>query len=262
MAPRPGLAAANAFLTACLAAAGEGRSGSDQLGPWAQVGMAAGLLEKDQRRHVEKGVEPIPPGDGARAFGQLLRDGAGPQAMVAPIRWGRLLGQFPSGDVPAFLQHQVQESSTATTAVAGPAQGPPLLRQLEEAPMAQRRDLILSHVRELALKVLGLPPLHPISARKPLSEMGLDSLMAVELRNAFSTSLGTTLPATLLFDYPTIEDLARHLGERWVGTAPTDGREAASAAEGERTRLVAEVKHLTDAEVESLIEKELETLRP
>jgi NAD(P)-dependent dehydrogenase (short-subunit alcohol dehydrogenase family)/acyl carrier protein len=257
-------AAANAFLDGLAwQRRSEGLPGlSINWGPWAEVGMVAGLRDQDQRRHAEKGVEPILPGDGARAFGQLLRDGASSQLMVAPIRWGRLLEQLPGRDVPAFLRNQARESSVATTASTCPAEGPPLLRRLEEAPIAQRRDLILGHVRELALKVLGLPASHPIDLRKPLSEMGLDSLMAVELRNAFSASFGTTFPATLLFDYPTIEDIAQHLGERFAGAPAGEAQEASSVVTEGRAKLLAEVRHLSDAEAESLIEKELGNLIP
>src|SRR4029079_1569202 len=56
--------------------------------------------------------------------------------------------------------------------------------------------------------------------RQPLQELGLDSLMAVELRNALSEVLGQTLPATLMFDYPTVEVLSGYLS-RHVGADVT-----------------------------------------
>jgi aryl carrier-like protein len=50
-----------------------------------------------------------------------------------------------------------------------------------------------------------------VDERTPLKDAGLDSLMAVELRNALTRSVGRSLPATLLFDYPTLDALAQYL---------------------------------------------------
>ena len=55
--------------------------------------------------------------------------------------------------------------------------------------------------------MLGVPESSPLGPDLPLSDAGLDSLMAVELRNTLGAAVGRTLPATLLFRYPTIDAL-------------------------------------------------------
>ena len=55
-----------------------------------------------------------------------------------------------------------------------------------------------------------------VSLDIPLAEAGLDSIGSVELRNAISQMLGTELPATIAFDYPTIASMARYIAERSI----------------------------------------------
>jgi hypothetical protein len=84
----------------------------------------------------------------------------------------------------------------------------------------------------------------------PLGELGLDSLLAVELRNTLATALGRALPATLLFDHPTIDALTDHLlGELSTSDTPqfkvTPPSTPASAS-----TIVGCIEDLSDAEVE------------
>ena len=69
----------------------------------------------------------------------------------------------------------------------------------------------MDYLREQVAKVLGFPSLTDIASTVPLQERGLDSLMAVEFRNALVKGLGVTLPATLALDYPTLDTLCDHL---------------------------------------------------
>ena len=50
-----------------------------------------------------------------------------------------------------------------------------------------------------------------IDPRQPMTDLGLDSLMAVELRNAIADLVGKALPATLLFDHPSLDELTNYL---------------------------------------------------
>ncbi|WP_084454463.1 type I polyketide synthase [Mycobacterium interjectum] len=92
----------------------------------------------------------------------------------------------------------------------------------------------------------------PVDHDRPMESLGLDSLMALELRNRLESSLGTTLPAALVWAYPTIHDLAGAMCER-LGYATFDEAEQAPDAESA----------LSDEEMELLSElvaaSELET---
>jgi len=105
-------------------------------------------------------------------------------------------------------------------------------------------------VRERALRALGQPTGHGIDPGTPLGELGLDSLLAVELRNTLATALGRPLPATLLFDHPTIDALTDHL-LRELSTSDTPQFDVSGPSTGTSASTIVDcIEDLSDAEVE------------
>jgi acyl carrier protein len=76
---------------------------------------------------------------------------------------------------------------------------------------AERREHVIAMVREDAAHVLGVRSPGDLAMGQPFRELGVDSLMAVELRNRLAERFGVKLPATLVFDYPTLQQLSTWL---------------------------------------------------
>ena len=93
----------------------------------------------------------------------------------------------------------------------------------------------------------------PLDPSMPLGELGLDSLLAVELRNAVSAAVGRPLPATLLFDYPTIDALTDHLINDILRLVDEDRPVPADAEPVVEFDLVGSVEGLSDNEVDQLL---------
>ena len=89
--------------------------------------------------------------------------------------------------------------------------------------------------------VLALEDENEVEADKSLMEQGLDSLMAVELRNAISKVIDRKLPATLLFNYPTLTELSEFLTEEFTGPEPDAQPEALQSLDDLSEAQVAEL---------------------
>jgi acyl carrier protein len=111
-------------------------------------------------------------------------------------------------------------------------------------------------VGEAAAAVLGLDPSRSIEEDRPLQELGLDSLMAVDLRNRLSRLVEAPLTATLVFDHPTVERLAAFLGREILGLESAGAR----AAEAEQALGSLEPDALTSDEVARLLERRLDAI--
>ena len=135
-----------------------------------------------------------------------------------------------------------------------------LRARLLDAPDNERFDLLVEHVLDLVTECLRLPQAERPNARAGLFDLGMDSLMALDFRRrlAASLELDASLPATLIFDHPNAESIARYLESDWLqlpGERAEDPGTIAPAAPGKLSD--AELAELSDDEVEKLLEQRL-----
>ncbi|MEV5714348.1 type I polyketide synthase [Amycolatopsis mediterranei] len=230
-------AAANAFLDGLMA--GRRAAGlpgvSLAWGLWEQAdGLTAHLSATDQARMSRGGVLPMTPAEALDIFDiGLLAD----QALLVPIKLDlrTLRSQATAGgEVPHLLRGLVRASRrVARTAAASGGGG--LVHKLAGRPAEEQEAVLLGIVQAEAAAVLGFNAPELAQGTRGFSDLGFDSLTAVELRNRLSAATGVKLPATLVFDYPTPVALARHLreelGETVAGAPATPVTTVADAGE-------------------------------
>jgi acyl transferase domain-containing protein/pimeloyl-ACP methyl ester carboxylesterase len=220
-------AAGNTFLDALAAhRQTEGLVGQSLAwGPWSEGGMAAGLGAALHARLARQGFGTLSSAQGLALLGQaLVRSGAhlGPVSLDLPAM-SRAFG----ATVPPMWRVLLRAPASRRTAGGGAGA---LAARLAALPPAKRADEVRAAVQADVARVLSLSAGSAVPAGQPFSELGLDSLMAVELRNALGQRVGATLPATLAFDYPTVDALTQWLLARMlVVTDPAAPRVEASS---------------------------------
>jgi acyl carrier protein len=225
-------------------------------GRWA-IGMAAAVADRDRRRWSRQGISEIELEAGLELLGRLLR---APSAQVAvlPIEWESFLRES-GGPRPLLSELAPRRRSGRPNAVPEGEPESTLARRLEEAPPGGRRRLLVAHVQDEAATVLALDAPRAIGIAQGLRDLGLDSLMAVELRNRLQASVGRPLPATLAFDHPTVEAIADFLAAE-LGIPAAGDRVERRDARSADLATAARIAALTEEEAEALLLKELGAL--
>jgi myxalamid-type polyketide synthase MxaB len=266
-------AAANAYLDG-LAAYRRARGApavSVNWGPWSTVGMAAsrGIAA----RVAASGLREIAPEQGVAALDALL-GWSRPQVGVVSVDWSVYAKQFVDSHVPAMLSGLSHEVGAAVASSAPRASAEKieltLADRVRAVSIGERIDVVHEYLRGHVAIVLGLAPNAHVDPNAPLVGMGLDSLLAVELRNSLNRSVGVSqhLPATLLFSYPTIATLGAHVLGLIVAAIPVvesapparsaAGGSVGSAASAPDADAIRALDELTDEEAEALLLEELE----
>lgn len=196
-------AAANAVLDALACARRAAGSSAISLA-WA-VWENTGLVRDAQvARFVDymklNGLESIARDDGATLFRWTAALDA-PHVVIAPIDWARAANRIARQPGAAFYHELIETVETQLS------RGVSTDRDLTPA---QRRTRVIERVRAIAAAVLRLPS-SALPLTQPLGRRGLDSLMAMELRNRLETEFDLQLAVSVIWNYPTVEALASYV---------------------------------------------------
>jgi len=211
-------------------------------GPWGEAGMAADLAKRSARQWVPQGVTPVPIDDGLQVFAALRQSGS-PQTGVLNVNWASFVEQLPAGASIPLISAIAAKVTDAVSTPGSPTVEPQLIRQLKQLPPRERPDAVIRQVQTEVARVMGLDESEAPDPEQGFFQMGLDSLMAIELRNHLSLSIGRNIPAPVMFQFSNISSLAGYVlrevfpdAERAVGSAAAaiiaaDGAETSSEDE-------------------------------
>lgn len=174
-------------------------------GPWAEIGHAA--TEYGKRAHeglAAMGIDPLAPDFALGALKALLERGA-VQTGVARVNWRKLFEADPAATasplLSEFLQFEAKPAAQETLLVA----------ELRSRGAAYRQDFTVGVLSKMLAEVLRLPGPGSVAPNRSLFELGLDSILALELTSRISSSFGRPFRATLFFTHPTVDALADHI---------------------------------------------------
>ena len=181
-------------------------------GPWGEAGMAASIAERDRRRWSQSGVRFLSDASGIAAF-EFLSAGGAAQSVVFDVDWPRYADARLGGRAWPFISALTAVSEpAAVSSSSGKSAATDVRQQLAQAAPYQRENLLRAHIRGQILRVLALDAAFVLDPLQGLTDLGMDSLMAVDLRNRLQATLAISLPSTLAFDCPTLDALTGFTG--------------------------------------------------
>ena len=179
-------------------------------GTWQQMRVAS---EADKERFEKAGLHAMPNAQALAALEHLISTDRA-SAVVASIDWNVLRAVYEARRArPLFaeMRSRPRTGNAPTIFRKSAAADSEVSRQLKSASPARRRDILIAHLRSQTCSILGFELSREIELEQGLFDMGMDSLMAVELKGRLEQSLRVPLPSTLTFNYPTIKALADYL---------------------------------------------------
>jgi acyl transferase domain-containing protein/acyl carrier protein len=174
-------------------------------GSWENVAGMAASTSADNRLS-KQGFKAIHSEKGLAVLEKILTANV-TQIGVVPCDWHKYFSQLTS-EQALFANWQKQEEQ--------PTKSAEFLQNFEKARPDEKHTILVNFVAETAHQVIGIDTSDTLDIDKPLMELGMDSLMAVEIRNRLGKDLDTSLPVSLLFNYPTVNELVKYLEQKVI----------------------------------------------
>ncbi len=223
-------------------------------GTWDEMRAAS---EEDRKSFREGGMNPMPSDAALRAMGAVLSAGL-PQVAVASIDWEILRPLYEARGRRPILSRL---GGQAPSKVRKREEKKDLRAKLEGVAPGARKGVVLAFVKAEVAKILGLPDPEAVDPDQGLFDMGMDSLMAVDVKSRLEAGAGQPLPATLTFNYPTVAALTGFLAGEILkiedgGAAAESGRPAPAKTPPEALR----GDDMSEDDLAALLKKKLDQI--
>jgi acyl carrier protein len=189
------------------------------------------------RATASRVMRPLAPAQALAVLDRLFEKNAPAQAVAMSVDWTQLARSFNGQPPPALLSDLLREKALPAAAKAARDSGPRLsMQELLAAPPACRQALLLAHVQKSLAQVMALdaPELDP---EESMSNLGLDSLMALELQHSLEESFGAKLPIELLMGMPSLNEFVNRLLDILSKITPPPAQKLAEDLVNESTEL-------------------------
>jgi phthiocerol/phenolphthiocerol synthesis type-I polyketide synthase B len=166
--------------------------------------------QSDEERHVtlDSGLEPMPDEVAIQALPWVTGPGTPVRSTIVAADWAQLAAAYRTRAALRIVDELLPTDAEGDSSSALTTEFREALRESEPA---RRRGLLVDHVTAQVVAAMGLASPQLLDPATGFFQSGMDSLMSVTLQRALSDSLGESLPASVVFDYPTVEALADYL---------------------------------------------------
>ncbi|CDO89681.1 polyketide synthase [Mycobacterium triplex] len=177
---------------------------SVNFGPW-----AAGMADAESRAKLDqRGIRTLSPADALAGLADVAASSSA-HGVVARVDWARFLPLYQQAGRRAFLTELAHEVPDAVPPVT-PSGKTQLVERLTNAPLQQRKKLLTDYLRDAVAEVTRVD-VAEIREDAGFFDLGMDSLMAVEMRRRIEHGVGKEIPVTMVMDHPRLSDVADYL---------------------------------------------------
>jgi phthiocerol/phenolphthiocerol synthesis type-I polyketide synthase B len=175
--------------------------------------LADNQSDAERQVSLESGLLPMPDDTAIRALSVLTSPQAPVCCSVVAADWNRLAAAYRTRAALRIIDELTTEPGAEVGGTTTFRSG------LQACEPVERRAMLTEHVCALVAEAMGLSSPHEVDHSVGFFQAGMNSLMSVALRRSLSESVGEELPASVVFDYPTVADLVGYLAVRLPETA-------------------------------------------